>query len=80
MLAQIVLASPEFDDADLLALALPQNFCANAAAGKQGTANLDIAALAHEQHLVKTDAGPFVGIEFFELQYLAFARPVLFAT
>ena len=80
VLAKIVLAPPEFDDADLLAFALPQDFCTDTAAGEQGAANLDFAALAHEQDLVKLDVCSLAGIELLKLQYLTFARPVLLAT
>ncbi len=49
------------------------------ATGQRRAADLDIAALADQQNLVKTDRRALVTLDLFEAQDITFGRAVLFA-
>ena len=79
MLPLVVCAALEFHNINFPALALQQDLGADTAAGQQWAAHFDTRALADQQHLIEFDTGALVGLEFFQPEALAFARPVLFA-
>src|SRR4051812_37695749 len=80
LLTQVMLASAELHDRDLLALAVANDGGDNLAALEQRGAELHIGAFAHEQHFTELDGGAGFGIQFFDAQRGVFRNPVLFTT
>lgn len=79
-LAQVVLAAAELDDDFLLALAVALHGRGDLAATEQRRADLDLIALAHQQHLVEFDIGADIGCQLLDAQNGAFADAILLTT
>src|SRR6185503_10796596 len=80
LLAQVVLAPAELHDADLLALAVPDDGGDDLMALQEGRAELHIRPCAHEQDFAKLDRGAWLGVQLFDAQRGVFRDPVLFTT
>ena len=79
LLAQVVLAAPEFGDLDLVGLAVRLHGRRDARARDVGRADGDVRALADQEDLVELDGGTRVGVEFLDPHDGALAHPVLLA-
>ena len=60
--ALVVLTAPELDDRDLVLAALRDHLALDLTARHEWSADLDLRALAHEQHLVELDGVAHGGV------------------
>ena len=78
-LPQVVLAAPEFHDADLVGLAVRLHGRGDPRAGHVGRADGNVRALADQEDLVELHGGARVRVEFLDPHDGALAHPVLLA-
>src|SRR5690606_33937263 len=78
--AQVVLPTPELDDADLAAAIVRDHLPGDLAALHVGRADGHVVAVRHQQYLVENHFVAGVGVEQLETYHLAFRHPVLLAT
>src|SRR5882672_3202569 len=77
LLALVVLAAAEFDDADLIALALGRDLRLDLAPVDQRLAYLDVGALADHQDLIELHGIADGGLELFDTNTLTLLGAVL---
>src|SRR5690606_4124493 len=80
VLPQVVHAALELRDADLAGPPLAHHPRGHGRAGEERRADLHVAPLTHEQHLVEAHVRAFLGVDLLDLQALALRRTVLFST
>src|SRR5262249_21622229 len=68
LLPQVVLATLEFDDADLGAPAVPHHRGDNLPSCQEGFAQGHIGSLAHQEHLAELDGRTRLGIELLDAE------------
>src|SRR5580698_8696058 len=77
-LALVMLAAPEFDNTDLVALAMTLDGSDHLGRAHVGRANGDRGPGADQQHLGEFDAGTLVGVELLDTHHGTFLDAVLF--
>ena len=77
-LTQIILASLELNDWNLLTLALANNLATNRAARKNWISYFNISAFTDQQNITKAYCCALFGLDFLEAQDVTFYRAVLF--
>src|SRR5690606_29872409 len=76
----VVLAATELDDGDLVVAALTDHFSSDLGAFDDRSADLDVVAVADQQHAVKIDGFAGGDFQLLDLQEFTFGDLVLFAT
>src|ERR1700691_3822798 len=78
LLALVMLAAAEFDNANLVALAMTLHRGDHLGRSHVGSADGDRGSGAHQQHLIEFDAGALVCVELLDTHHSTFLNAVLF--
>src|SRR3990167_1412894 len=76
----VVLATTHLEDVNLVVPTMCQNRDCDRCAGNQGSANLDLAAVADCQNLIKHDLLTHIRSNLFYFNFFASSNTILFAT